>query len=535
MRARVMAERWRAAMVALMDPTVLSRRLQWAALALVVAACAAVRLWTIGSPALDRTAWKEIDYLQISTSYWRNGFHFLRPEIGWPADPPRATAMELPLVPYTAALLFAAFGQGELSARAITLAAFCLLPVYVFLLARRELGAIVGVLAATASATMPLYHPYGRFLFSEPPMILLSVAAIYHFAEWLDGKGSVHAPLALAAFSLAVAIKLEPLYLLLPLTWAAWRRFGARPSSYGPSALLLLAALALPVAWYAYAYHLGATSIDVFGVLRGHDKFQSAQMLSDPEWRRVMAHRLNWDILGGKLGTLLALAGLLAALLVRRGGLVVAYLLAVAASFVIVAEGNLDAPYRQLAVVPPLAVTVALGSLAVVAAAASVLPRSAPGRPARWRPAAVLAAALAPLVLIPLRRHDIVLARDPSHPWHLEQWELAQQVRLVAPAGARLVAVGQYTVHKGGNDLSPVIYHYTGLQGWTLQRADWSLERVEGLRARGATHLTASPWMDEPGLSAFVDTLKRRYAVVYENPARRLLLLDLRAPAARPR
>lgn len=531
MKLRACAERWRNGMLSLMDPGSLPARVQWATLAIVVAATAAVRLWTIGSPALDRTAWKEIDYLQISTSYWHNGFHFLRPEIAWPAEPPRVTAMELPLVPYAAALMYAVFGLGELSARFITLAAFCLLPAYVFVLARRELGPVVGVLAGLASAAMPLYHPFGRFLFSEPPMILLSAAAVHHYAQWVDGKRRAHGLLALVAFSLAVAIKLEPLYLLLPLLWVAWRRFGAKASDYRASVLMLLAALALPLAWYAYAFHLGATSIDVFGVLRGHDKFQTARMLSDPEWRRVMYERVTWGVLGGRLGTLLAVAGVLAAAATRRGGLIVAYLLAVMASFVIVAEGNLDAPYRQLPAVPPLAVAAALGAVALVVAAWSVLPARLAGRAAAWRPAVVLAGGLVALALIPLRRHDLVLARDALRPAHPEQWELAQQVRRVASAGSKLVTVGQYTVHKGGNDLSPVLYHYTGLQGWTLQRGDWSVERVEALRAAGATHLAASPWVNEPGLAEFLETLKRRYRVVYENPARRLLLLDLGAPA----
>ena len=65
-------------------------------LGLILLACLIVRLWTIDSPAIDRTFWKEIDYIEISLNYWKHGFNFIHPELTWPAEPPRMTAMEFP-------------------------------------------------------------------------------------------------------------------------------------------------------------------------------------------------------------------------------------------------------------------------------------------------------------------------------------------------------------------------------------------------------------------------------------------------------
>ena len=87
----------------------------------IVIGIAGFRLMTINVPSLEWTSWKEIDYLTISQNYWQNGFNFLQPEVTWPAEPPRVTEMELPLVPYISAILYQVFGYGSLTARAITL------------------------------------------------------------------------------------------------------------------------------------------------------------------------------------------------------------------------------------------------------------------------------------------------------------------------------------------------------------------------------------------------------------------------------
>jgi len=86
------------------------RWIQYVALAAIVLCTLIVRLDRIDTPSLDRAAWKEIDYLMISQNYWQHGFHFFSPEISWPAEEPRVTAMELPLVPFASALLYEGFG-----------------------------------------------------------------------------------------------------------------------------------------------------------------------------------------------------------------------------------------------------------------------------------------------------------------------------------------------------------------------------------------------------------------------------------------
>src|SRR5205807_8102682 len=126
---------------------------------------------------------------------------------------------------------------------------------------------VLGLASAMAAALMPIHHPFGRILFSEPLSIALSVGTLYHFAQWTDTRKPKDGLFAFVCFTLAVALKLEPLFLLLPLSWLWYRRHGLRIGAYGPVAVFVGLALILPAAWYLYAFHLSRTSIEVLGAV----------------------------------------------------------------------------------------------------------------------------------------------------------------------------------------------------------------------------------------------------------------------------
>jgi 4-amino-4-deoxy-L-arabinose transferase-like glycosyltransferase len=525
-------EKWKNSVQEATELNAVSTTAQKISLALILLLCFAIRIWTIGSPALDRTHWKEIDYLMVSSNYWANGYDFVHPEISWPAEPPRVTAMELPLVPFVAGLTYKIIGFNAYSVRLITLFAFLLITVYVFRLVKRELGPLAGLIAAMASAIMPLYHMFGKILFSEPLMIALSVMSLFHYAEWVDYQKRRDWFLAMASFSLAVALKLEPLFLLLPLLWTAFRSYRWEIGRYRSFILLVGCAFILPVAWYSYAFYLANHFLDVFGVFGGkafggHDKFQTLTMLSDPAWYKTMIGRIGGNILGGKIGALLCLAGVIVAFRLKKTNLFFAYLLSVGMYFGIVAEGQIDAPYRQLNAIPPLSMFVGLGAIGIVAFGASWLDSfkgilvNTP-----WRVKISLVLCVVLILAIGIRNHKLVFKRDSSVPAWGEKWELAQEIKKHADVNSKLVTVGEYTIHVGGYDLSPVLYYYSGLQGWTLQKGEWEIQRVQSLVKKGATHFTAFQMSREPEAAPFLREMKAHYRILYEDEEK--FLLDLK-------
>lgn len=505
-----------------------------AILYVIIIGIAIFRLLTISIPSLEWTSWKEIDYLTISQNYWRHGFNFLKPEVTWPAELPRVTEMELPLVPYTASLLYQMFGYGPLTARAVTLFASLLLIVYVYKLARREFNPFIGLLSAFAAGVLPLYHPFSRLLFTEPMMIAMSVVSVYYMAEWADDQSRRNWILAIVSLSLTFSLKLETLYLLLPLTWIVFRKYQWKLGQYWKYILLILLSLILPVIWYSYAYYLETTGAHLFGIFTGHNKSQSSTLLFDFHWYRTMAGRVINGISGGLYGFGLFGLGFLILLLRRKGSLFFAYFLAVAIYFGLVAEGQIDAPYRQLPIIPAMSVFVAFGVQTTITALLAffdlIMNLVAQGK---FVNILTISASFLLVLLIPFQKLDQVLMADL--PAHADRWELAQEVRKNADSNSKLIVVGEYSKHVGGYDLSPVLFYYSDLQGWSLTPDKWNMNYVEELRGKGATHLVfilpyGYPYdfiyLPEIPIEPFIQEIKSIYPVLYEYQDQ--LVLDLR-------
>jgi len=517
----------------------ISRPVRYALLGTMMVLILLVRLATISFPALEWTAWKEIDYLYISQNFWQQGFDFFHPEMGWPAEPPRVTEMELPLVPFVAALFYEFFGFSAYTARATTMIASLVMMFYVYKLVTREVGESAGVIAAFTAGVLPLYHPFSRFLFTEPVMIALSVASLYYVAEWVEFERRRDFLMAFIMFSLTIALKLESLYLFLPISWIAFRKYGWGIKQYKRLAFLLILALILPALWYIYAYYLEITGAHLFGIFIGHDKSQTLSMLSNIQWYRTMAGRVINGILGGFFGTALFVTGLASAVWLRKAGLFVSYLAAVGVYFALVAEGNIDAPYRQLPLIPSASLFIALGVQAVIAifiAFTRTLKRDRAVVVSNQSHSVVpLLACFVLVVIIPWQNFGSIIGYNG--PAHTDRWELAQKITKYSGEESKLIVVGEYSKHVGGYDLSPVLYYYSNLQGWTLTPEDWNLEKIKELSLRGATLFVAAPPYNDPNAVnyqpeqlpvSFIVELKKHYPVLYENPNQ--IILDLSNP-----
>jgi len=525
---------WRALCHASLQADTLTSRSQKALLVALLILYLGMRLVTIQAPYLDRPFWKEIDYIQISVNYSKNGFNFFRPELTWPAEPPRITAMEFPLVPYLAAILYRLFGFNVYTVRGITLFAFLLLSLYTYRLCKREINPVVGLLAALSSTIIPLGTWYSNMLFSDPLMVACEVMAVFHFADWVDCRRRRDLAISLSAFSLAVALKVTPLYLLLPFAWLLYRKDKLDHHQYKTALFGVTLALIFPALWYSYAYYLKVTSIDVFGIIGGHNKFQTFTMLSDPVWYKTMTYRLGREVLGGEIGSFLALLGFLSVWVLRRRTVFYPYLAGILVFFAIVAEGQIDAPYRQLSAVPIFSVFLALGSVFAVAGLIAFLQLVMPSRLSLNTTTAGLLVGASLLILTTAvqKNSQLPFKKDPSRPGDPPSWEWATTIKQYVHPRSRLVTMGEYSIHVGGNDLSPLIYHYTGLQGWSLQKDEWNLQLIEDLRNKGATLLAARHIRRELGFGEFLAEVSKLYTVLYRD--RDKVLIDLEQPRRPP-
>jgi hypothetical protein len=259
--------------------------------------------------------------------------------------------------------------------------------------------------------------------------------------------------------------------------------------------------------------------------MQGHNKLQTLTMIRRPHFFLTLGHRV-WELAWGLTGAPFLLWGLWIGLSVKAMRIFYVYLAAILIYFLIVAEGQLDAPYRQLNAVPVLSVFLALGVVSLCGFVVS-----------RWRgdrgpqPSAAAISAILMIVLASAVSYVKLLRSNYDQPAHPFAWTLAQEMKKDSSPRDRVIMLGEYDVHVGGNDLSPVTYYYSGLRGWTLQPRDFSMERVEDLIHRGATlfalsrEFEAVDLVQDAAARDLVQKIKTKYELLYENNGQMIVRL----------
>lgn len=483
-----------------------------------------IRVYMFDIPLPDRTSWKEIDYITISQNYISNRFNFIQPTITWPAEPPRVTAMEFPLVPYIAGLLYKLFGFNTFSIRIIPLITFILIIWVLFKLVKREVGTIPALFAATMAGFIPLTSEFGNILFSYPVAILSGMTSIYFFSQWHDNSKLYKGVISCCLFSLTLLLMPTELTILVPLGWLFLRKNGRNTNSWRKMGIFILASLILPFIWYVYIYFLSKSSIDVFGVFGGHNKYQTLQMLTTKGWYTVMLSRII-VLLSGKLGFLIGFIGLCVILFLQKGRLFLFYGFSFAAFVIIVAEGNIDAPYRQFCGIPVLSALFGIGLTYIIAFILSVISNLN-----KWSFKSIKVVVVALIITcsyIIIINYHFFFDRNKYNPVSMTAWILSNEIKSNSEPGSTIITAGTYTIHKGGNDLSPVLYYYSNRQGWTLQKGQFSIEYFEVLKKKGATLFAAENITIEKELENVTEVLKDKYRIIFQNDSLGLLLLDL--------
>lgn len=483
-----------------------------------------MRLYLLQMPAIEHSVWKEIDYIEISKNYTKEGVQFWEPTISWPAEEPRITAMEFPLIPYLASRLYKLFGFNVFTLRILTLISFMVLSWYLYLIVKiKTRDKSLALLAMLMSLILPLNFIFGRLLFSEPAIIALVVISIYFMVKWETRQKRKYFILSFTFFSISLLLKPTAMYAALPLLYIYYTQKGnLRPSSYLPFALGLVGASIPGMIWYAYAHHLTNVSIDVFSVFGGHNKFQTFNMISDPLWWKIMFRRFQ-QLLGGTVFLIFFLVGLIAGLREKRYRIFYVLLVANIAFLFIIAEGNLDAPYRQFAFVASGGFFIALGMISLLSylfhlyRKLSSRYRDFPKISPIW-----LYIGMVGIILLNFSYDRI---SNPVYRGHPTFNEIAEKLESIKNHNSKLVTVGNYSVHKGGNDLSPVLYYYADMQGWSLEKDDLKLETIEKLKARGADIFVGlKVYTDEA--SDFINTVCNKYPTVYHS--KKYVICDLK-------
>lgn len=339
----------------------------------------ALRLSYIGIPALDRTSWKETDYIEISKNFTKNNFNILEPTITWPAENPRVTAMEFPIVPYAASRLYKIFGFSPLTVRLITLVAFLILIIYLEKLTAIFLGRIISLLSAFFVSIIPVFHGYGNF------------------------------------------------------------------------------------------------------------------------------------------GVLLMLTGMITLFISKKGLIFLAYFAAILSFFIIVAEGNIDGMYRHLTIVPPAAVMISAGTITLPFFMFKIAGKTFRKLKLRSNEKITIKYGIVGFVMLFVVLNISKFDKSKINVWQIYEWKIACEIKKHLTDGNKIITLGNYSIHKGGNDLSPVLYYYSGTTGWSLQKKEWDLQNFDKFREKGAQMIVCLHIDREDALKDFVRKMEKKFRKVYED------------------
>lgn len=490
-------------------------------LALLLLAGLLPRLTAIANPPYDWHCWRQYDTAAMARNFHRRGMDFLHPQVDY-AGVPGLVSGELPIASYAMAWLYAWLGERDVVARAWSVS-MGLVSLLAFWAALRRLVGPAGAFVATwALAWSPLLVYVHRSIQPDATLCAFICVAAWAAIAALAQGGAWRWALAGICIGLAAAIKPTGWALLAGIVLQLLFALPAQPDHraarpwIAPAALLPVA-LAIPLAWYAWALHLQTLGATSFGLLEKLRLDTMLEMLGSPGFYSSWLRALVWDGLGPGAALLVVAGAIRAWSAPRSRWLLVGW----AAAFLVF---GLVFPLWVVSHIY-YNVPLVLCALIVTGFGAEALARTE-----RWRvPARVLLVALTVAMPCFWWFHRTTVGwyegHDPLYRpgTHLQAWIPAGSLVHVLDEGYR----------------APHLFYAMDRRGFIdslfpKERPASGLDTIESRRARGATRLVyvIQSWGDNPfnvlGATPFGKSLLERYRLVYVEST--LCLFDLTRP-----
>ena len=255
-----------------------------------------------------QASWRQADEVQLARNFYRDGMNIFYPRIDWQGDTPGYVEMEVPLLPWVAALLYHIFGYHEEFLRmlsAILETASLLLFVR---LCRHVLPPVGVVFAVAAFALNPLLVYLATAMQPDPWMLLLVLLAIALIWRWQAKPKKTMLLGAAATIAAAILAKAPAAYLGFVFAYVVLRHYRWQAFTDIWIYLAVLIAIVPPLAWYGWAHQFWTLYGNSLGV-SNESHFIGWDMVVPP---KALLGNLKWETLAvfTPLGWLLVLAAL---------------------------------------------------------------------------------------------------------------------------------------------------------------------------------------------------------------------------------
>ena len=459
----------------------------------------AVRFATVARPNDQRSLapWREADYVAIARSFDREGLDLFHPRVDWREDTPGYAEMELPLLPWSGALLYRIFGPHVQILRLLSALASAASLLVFARLAYRVVPAPGALLASAAFAANPLLVTFAGAMQPDELMVLFTVLSMDALWRWLEGGRGV-ALLAASGFAAAAVLaKAIAAYLGFVFGYLVLRKRGARALT-DPQIWLAAALALLPgVAWYAWAYHFYAWTGLSLGVSNETHAI-SWVLLRHP--RRAVMGNLTVEARDVFVWAGIPLAACAFLLDWRRIEPAVAWLAAIAVTYLLALDtsGDFWSFYYHSISVPPACLLAGFGLAGLYERAA----RAHVQRASLLRAAGV---GLGVLLIATSSYRTLRLARDRDTLPN-DFYRCARELAPAVPSDGRIVVRGGSETDEHGHPVAwneSMAFAWMDRKGFNYPSEKLSIETLDAIAARGGRFWLSEPTeLDDPALRA---------------------------------
>ena len=332
-------------------------------LALILLLGLALRLYKIDIALADHHSWRQADTAAVARNYIKEGWDFLRPKIDnmTPLHPnlpndKRLFLVEPPVYNSIVAGVYSVLGVDVQWARAVSIVFFLGSVVFLYLIVLYFLGEKTALFSAFFFTVLPYNIFYSRVVLPEPMIVFFTLGMFYFCLRWLEKESFLFYLLFILFSAVSFSQKAFPLFLLLPIGYLLWRRFGFK-SLVNKKVILWAIVSFLPlILWRWWIGHFPeGIPANTWLFNQGDIRFKGAFFY----W--IFAKRIGELILGG-WGLPLLVAGIVLKPK-KEGSFFLVWLASLLLYITIFAAGNVTHDYYQIPLIPILSVFLAKGSV----------------------------------------------------------------------------------------------------------------------------------------------------------------------------
>lgn len=342
------------------------------ALGLIAVLAIGLRLYHVTYPVADWHSWRQADTAAVARNFLRFGLDPLFPRYddlsniqSGKENPMGWRMVEAPIYQVIGASAKLQFPKLSLEVwlRLVTIAASAGTVILLGLLGARYIDPLTGLLAAFIFAVLPYSVFYGRTILPDPSMVWWSM-----FSIWLVGRGKRSWWNLAGALAGALALLSKPTaaFLLLPIVWILWRKYGWSKRLVVEMAVFGIVSVTPFVLWRFWIAQFPE------GIPASTWLFNGTLIRFKGAWFHWLFARRLGDLILGYWGLIPFGIGLMLSPTKKEGWFFRWWILSALLYFIVFATGNVQHDYYQILILPFICIFAAKGLAYMIRGASGI-------------------------------------------------------------------------------------------------------------------------------------------------------------------